>query len=433
MAPRPLPSLPEGVLDPLTANNHKDRGGLIIVVSSISLSVALILLVIRTYIQIIRRTIKLDDILLLAATLIYCIQSSFVFLQVHHGWGKIHELLDSYPHGPMLKAAYVADILYIFTLYISKCSGSFFYLRISPGRILLFAVWTVVSIATIWTVSSLLLVSLRCDTDDPWIDITAKCSILLRRWEIIGGLDMFIELVTAATSVILVHDIQISRRQKLQIILALSSRIVVFVPAILRLHYLRQQFYSTDPTYDGTYTTICAQIQLGYLLVANTIPCLKPFIAAYEGSDAKPTFRGYSVSPRDSRIPSQYEESFSEMKSCGRKDHRLSRERPLSDHSAFRRHTRRGSGQSSLSMHTLKKSTGHQRQDTVTDPMEILPSPQDTTAPNAGEPESKLFPVAECPEPGPSKPEKSDERRYHEEPWGTAPVSIHTFESALQW
>ncbi|KMP00311.1 hypothetical protein CIHG_02283 [Coccidioides immitis H538.4] len=344
MAPRPLPSLPEGVLDPLTANNHKDRGGLIIVVSSISLSVALILLVIRTYIQIIRRTIKLDDILLLAATLIYCIQSSFVFLQVHHGW---------------------ADILYIFTLYISKCSGSFFYLRISPGRILLFAVWTVVSIATIWTVSSLLLVSLRCDTDDPWIDITAKCSILLRRWEIIGGLDMFIELVTAATSVILVHDIQISRRQKLQIILALSSRIVVFVPAILRLHYLRQQFYSTDPTYDGTYTTICAQIQLGYLLVANTIPCLKPFIAAYEGSDAKPTFRGYS--------------------------------------------------------------------DTVTDPMEILPSPQDTTAPNAGEPESKLFPVAECPEPGPSKPEKSDERRYHEEPWGTAPVSIHTFESALQW
>lgn len=68
MATHEQPALPSGVLTPLTVNSHEDRGGLIIIVSALSLGVTLVLLAIRAYIQQIRRTIRLDDILLFAAT-----------------------------------------------------------------------------------------------------------------------------------------------------------------------------------------------------------------------------------------------------------------------------------------------------------------------------------------------------------------------------
>ena len=32
-----------------------------------------------------------------------------------------------------------------------------------------------------------------------------------------------------------------------------------------------------------SYVVVCSQLQLGYGLIAATIPCLKPFIAVYEG------------------------------------------------------------------------------------------------------------------------------------------------------
>ncbi|KAI1959547.1 hypothetical protein LOZ58_004356 [Ophidiomyces ophidiicola] len=291
------PSLPPGVAAPLTANNRDDRSGVIVVVSAVSLSVALVFLGIRVYIQKVRRTIKLDDILLLCSTLIFCIQSSFVFSQVHNGWGKRERLLQAQRRDTMLKYAYVSDLLYISTLYVSKCSGSFFYLRISPGRTLSRAVWCVVLLTTLWLIASVLLVGLRCNISVPWTDITAECSSLFSRWAVICVFDAIIEVAIAGISIILVRDIQIAYRRKVQIILALSSRVFVIIPATLRLYYLYQQLLSMDPTYDCTYATLCTQIQLVYILLASTVPCLKPFLAAYEGSDAKLTFRGLLVTP----------------------------------------------------------------------------------------------------------------------------------------
>lgn len=68
MATGEIPALPLGVYAPLAVNNHEDRGGLIIVISAFALGVALVFLAIRGYIQQIRRTVWLDDVLLLVAT-----------------------------------------------------------------------------------------------------------------------------------------------------------------------------------------------------------------------------------------------------------------------------------------------------------------------------------------------------------------------------
>ena len=40
---------------------------------------------------------------------------------------------------------------------------------------------------------------------------------------------------------------------------------------------------STDPTLVAAYTVLCAQLELGYGLMASSVPCLKPFMSAFEG------------------------------------------------------------------------------------------------------------------------------------------------------
>lgn len=57
-----------------------------------------------------------------------------------------------------------------------------------------------------------------------------------------------------------------------------SHRVVA--PAILRLYYLDQEFASSDSTLHGVLASVFTQIQLGYAIIAATIPCLRPFMAA---------------------------------------------------------------------------------------------------------------------------------------------------------
>ena len=56
----------------------------------------------------------------------------------------------------------------------------------------------------------------------------------------------------------------------------------VILVCSLRLYYLNRQIQSSNPTLTAAAAACCTQIQLGYAIVATTVPCLKPFMAAYE-------------------------------------------------------------------------------------------------------------------------------------------------------
>lgn len=57
----------------------------------------------------------------------------------------------------------------------------------------------------------------------------------------------------------------------------------VIVAIALHLHYLHLQILSANPYLAGAYTVVCAQFELGYGIMASSMPCLKPFMSAYEG------------------------------------------------------------------------------------------------------------------------------------------------------
>lgn len=62
-----------------------------------------------------------------------------------------------------------------------------------------------------------------------------------------------------------------------------EKRYRVIVATALHLHYLHLQILSANPYLAGAYTVVCAQFELGYGIMASSMPCLKPFMSAYEG------------------------------------------------------------------------------------------------------------------------------------------------------
>ncbi len=62
--------------------------------------------------------------------------------------------------------------------------------------------------------------------------------------------------------------------------------------AALHLHYLHLQILSANPFLAGAYTAACAQFELGYGIMASSMPCLKPFMSAYEGPFRPPNNKG---------------------------------------------------------------------------------------------------------------------------------------------
>lgn len=55
-------------------------------------------------------------------------------------------------------------------------------------------------------------------------------------------------------------------------------RAIAFI--ILRLFYLKIELASSDPTFNAVLTSIWTQVHEDYIIIATTIPCLKPFMVA---------------------------------------------------------------------------------------------------------------------------------------------------------
>lgn len=60
----------------------------------------------------------------------------------------------------------------------------------------------------------------------------------------------------------------------------------------MRLHFLRIQLSSLDPSFDAANTVVFTQFEIGYSLFASVIPVMKPFLASHEGPPQKPEYTG---------------------------------------------------------------------------------------------------------------------------------------------
>ncbi|PMD36735.1 hypothetical protein L207DRAFT_532336 [Hyaloscypha variabilis F] len=277
-------ALPSGITAPLESISSTDVGGLVAILSAFALSLVLVSFPIRVYVRSKFSAYKSDDYAFVLATVFAILQASGVFYELGHGLGKSIDLVDPQNLIKIQRAAYGSDILYIVTLFFTKLSTAFLFLRLTPGRGHSIAIWSTISMTVAWALISIFLVAIRCHAATPWLDTTsAVCSNLFARWQFIAALDILTEIGLFSISLYLIWGIQMSIKSKTIVVTSFGCRLPVIAIAGLRLYYLHLALTSTNPTLHGTpESTSVTQIEIGYAILASIVPCLKNFMAAYD-------------------------------------------------------------------------------------------------------------------------------------------------------
>lgn len=73
-----------------------------------------------------------------------------------------------------MQSDYAADLLYIITIYLSKASAVFLFLRLTPNKAHKLFCWSIMGTSTLWVILSLFLVALRCQLSQPWV-VNERC------------------------------------------------------------------------------------------------------------------------------------------------------------------------------------------------------------------------------------------------------------------
>ncbi|KAK3353306.1 hypothetical protein B0T25DRAFT_207929 [Lasiosphaeria hispida] len=323
------PGVFPGQSAPLAVLTTTDQSGVIIIGATLALIFAVISMLIRLYVRLeFRHSFARDDLASVGSLALFIIQSSLVFTQVSQGLGKTFE--DVTPEGlvALQKDGFAADVFYLLTLWLTKTSIVYLFIRLSPDRNHIRAAYVCLAAATLFLVVSVFTTCLRCNLAAPWIFIGEQCPGLLARWQATAAFDMATEVGLFAVAVYMTQGLQLDRSKKFVVLFAFGLRLLVIIPTLIRLIYLSTAFSSADPTLDSVLATICTQTQLSYAIIATTTPCLRPFMSALnthyggptetktpQGSKMSRTGGGYHKSAKSSKLSSQITKASQKSKS----------------------------------------------------------------------------------------------------------------------
>ncbi|KAI9801612.1 MAG: hypothetical protein M1825_003291 [Sarcosagium campestre] len=251
---------------------------------------------------------KHDDSTITVASVLGVLATISVFVAVNLGLGKRQELLSESHLINIQKAGYAGDILYFLALCLSRLSTAFLIARLSRSKEHLIAAYATGVFTVLWGVAGTFAIATRCEIRQPWIMLGTQCEDLGTRWIALGTIGIAIETVLILLPVYLVWNLQMARSSKAVVVGAFAFRLPVIAAGVLRIIFLTRALNSSDYTFESVDFSVVTMIELHYSLMAATIPCMKPFIKAFNtgflGTTARQTeIGGYGSNseygPRD--------------------------------------------------------------------------------------------------------------------------------------
>jgi hypothetical protein len=299
----PAGGLLPGESAPLATVTPTDRRGLVAIATALALVFSLISIVIRAYVRYqFSNSFGTDDAVIAVAFLVSIFQSTTVFIEVSKGFGQtLHDIAPENLPGlqkvrercarvnsasNITQASYASDILFILSLYLTKCAVVFLFLRLSPDRRHVMASKFILGLTTILTIASIFMISFNCTISHPWLFISSHCTGAIPRWESFAAFDIFTEFLLGLMPLLIVRSLQMSWSKKYIVVMAFSLRLLIMVPIAFRLYYLKREYSSNNPTLIGTWAAIVTQVDVAFAIISATIPCLRPFMAATVTSTA---------------------------------------------------------------------------------------------------------------------------------------------------
>lgn len=144
------------------------------------------------------------------------------------------------------------------------------------------AVYTV-GIVVLWAVAGIVVLAARCGAHLPWnITSTDQCINLRTFWIGMAPVDILSELVMIMIPVMMMIPVQVAMSKKAVIVVAFLFRLLVVAATIARLFYIQPIYLARNFTFDTVNAEVLDQIVLSFSITTACIPCLKPFLDAFD-------------------------------------------------------------------------------------------------------------------------------------------------------
>ncbi|KAI4814806.1 hypothetical protein E4T44_10664 [Aureobasidium sp. EXF-8845] len=267
------------VFSPVSAD---DRAGILYVATILSLIFSVITLIVRYHIQ--RRTFGLDFWFIFAATVVALGQYAAIFVGLdHYALGKAVSLMSRYEQLNAGRSAIASNCLFLIANGLSKCSVIFFMKRLfsTDNRTARILCNSLLAMVAAWVLASIMGLSISCGPATK-LSLEHRCSGQITRWSLVATFDSLFEIAIFLLSIILVVPLQMTSEIKISVIFAFCFRLIVAVFAIIHVYYIAQWSTSSDPSIAAVYSLLWQQVELGYALMAATIPTLRSFVRGYE-------------------------------------------------------------------------------------------------------------------------------------------------------
>ncbi|KAH8432486.1 uncharacterized protein LDX57_010123 [Aspergillus melleus] len=274
-------TVPEGQSAPFETIDSKHHAGIIIITTAICMVITLVCLLIRMYVRLLLSPpLAFDDIILLGGTVTAIVESIIVFYSASIGFGTAITLLDDRRVSRIQNHIAASDVLYLVTLFLSRCCIVAIYSRLTPRRSHKNILWTTFAISTASIIISIFIVTVDCSVNKPWVTPGEHCVNLFPRWQFITAIDIITEVFLFLFSVGLVYGLQMPVRHKVVIMISFAARLPLIPLESLRLAAFHKFINSHNPTFDSIAHYVWTQVEMNYSLVACTVFCLRPFMNA---------------------------------------------------------------------------------------------------------------------------------------------------------
>ncbi|KAH8738245.1 hypothetical protein BGZ61DRAFT_526235 [Ilyonectria robusta] len=197
----------------------------------------------------------------------------------HHMWDIL--LSDFSPH--FWQTSISATLIFAVSIAFSKLSVLFFFLRISPDRVIRRAVHTLISLICVYTLVYIFLMIFRCRPVSSGWDLTVEgqCIDSLVPMLTLSIANIVIDLFVLLLPIRIVIPLQIPLRQKISLALLFATGGFVCVASIKRTVIMSPLLRSDDYSWDVSQQIIWTYIEVNAGVICASVPALKPFCMRY--------------------------------------------------------------------------------------------------------------------------------------------------------
>ncbi|KAF4441562.1 hypothetical protein F53441_11966 [Fusarium austroafricanum] len=233
------------------------------------------------------KTVRVDDILIIVATVLAACQTAIVFNACEHGLGQHFEGLSSSDRETFFKSQYATNTMFIASLLCCKLSGTMG-LRIMAQESQKWIIIICEAIVGIWGLTALLVNFFQCQPPTPWLyGDNDKCINLTAFWTYYSTANILTDVAIVVIMAENVVKIQTSWSKKILVMSVFGSRIFVTPAIAAQIHYSNKAFGSADHSFSIWPASVSIQLVQCLAILTVCLPNFKPFLDSLESGQIR--------------------------------------------------------------------------------------------------------------------------------------------------